>query len=67
MCPGFLSPQKTLVTVASEERRHWEAKCKSGVVRLRIKGREIVIGIITKYDKVNCYFVAAFEHAFREW
>ena len=28
MCPGFLSPKKTLVTVASEEKRHWEAKCK---------------------------------------
>ena len=46
MCPGFPPPQATLVTVASGEKGLWVVWCNSGEVRLRLKGREIRIGMI---------------------
>ena len=39
--------QAALVTVASGERGLWVVWCNSGEVMLRLRGREILIGMIT--------------------
>ena len=44
ICPGFPPPQAALVTVTSGEKGLWVVY---GEVRLRVIGREILIGMIT--------------------
>ena len=47
ICPGFPPPQAALVTVASGGRGLWVVCSNSGEVMLRLRGREILIGMIT--------------------
>ena len=46
-CPGFPPPQAALVTVAFGEKGLWVVWCNSGEVMLRLRGREILNGMIT--------------------
>ena len=47
MCPGFPPPQAALVTVASGEQGLLVVWCNSGEVRLRLRKREILNGMVT--------------------
>ena len=47
ICHGFPPPQAALVTVASGEKGLLVVWCNSGEVMLRLRGREILIGMIT--------------------
>ena len=64
---GFPSPQVALVTVAYGEKGFWVVWCNSGEVRLRIIGREILIGMITKNGEVIGYLVVDLNHVTVEW
>ena len=47
ICPGFPPPKAALASVASGEKGLWVVWCNSGEVMLRLRGREILIGMIT--------------------
>ena len=44
---AFPLPQAALVTAASGEKGLWVVWCNSGEVMLRLRGRDILIGMIT--------------------
>ena len=47
ICPGFPPSQATVVTVAFGEKGLWVVWCNSGEIMLRLRGREILIDMIT--------------------
>ena len=47
ICPGFPPPKAALVTVAFGEKGLWVVWCNSGEVMLSLRGKEILIDMIT--------------------